>query len=1470
MSHDVTQDRLQRSREELLDFSLRNRLLNSPRHQQRAKTLEIVDERSEQVFRLLVRERKRLYFLPVDEDPADEESADANPDGAEPGGTGADAEASSTETDADPVLDMPPRLEDEMPATASDADFAVTDDAPLPQPDADEAVIDGAAGSADAADDAAAEQLVAQRHLDNHLQTELASDQLQRRLLSLFYDARTIEQEQGVSILYLAVGFLKWYEDPSSQRARYAPLILVPVTLARTNVRSRFRLELADEAICTNLSLQAKLKATFGIELPDIDEDEELAPADYFDRVRAAIGEAPRWEVCPDDIVLGLFAFAKFLLYRDLSSETWPTSMPLERNPLVQALLGTGSFPAPKPFGADGGNLDDLLDPLELKHVVDADSSQALAIEEVRRGGNLVIQGPPGTGKSQTITNMIAAAVNDGRTVLFVAEKMAALEVVKRRLDQVGLGALCLELHSQKAKKTAVLEQLRTTLEAKLPRDDAGERQTDELREARRRLNGYVASLHQPHEPSGIAAYGAMGELIALRGAGHPTPDYELTAAADWSPEERTARQELVARSATLIDEIGPPQQHPWRGLGLDAMLPSDADRLATRLAPIAGQLEALEADSKQLAHALGLEPPATIAAAIRLTKVVDTLSAAPPLDPDALKSEVWNRQRPEILALAEDGLRLRAIKHELREVFIDAAWTTDVTAIRRELLGYGRQWYRLVVGPYRAAKLAYRQLCRNVPRGGAAQWVDHLDALITAQETESRMARRDELGRQAFGSLWRSADSDWRALEQLVAWVERIHALGASNCLAHWQAVVAAAPRAQSAADQLRQQAGLCLAELGAVCQSLRLDLGEAFKLPAGPKQIAWRCPACGRRITAATGWQGKQAACPGCGALHDCGAVSLDSTAIADLKSRFDQWQSSAQLASQWIAYRALRASLLDSGLSELVAQLEDGSLTPAVAIAHFRQLCLEAVVRRRIEQAPELARFQGRVHEQAVDDFCQRDRQLMTLARKQVARRHAERVPRNKTGDRQLDLIRHEINKKRRHLAVRRLLNEAADVVQQIKPVFMMSPMSVAQFLAPGRLQFDLLVMDEASQVRPADALGAIGRARQIVVVGDDQQLPPTRFFNAIAEDDWSADEPAGDDARDLESILGWCNARGVPSRMLRWHYRSRHHSLIAVSNREFYNDNLIVIPSPEPRSPELGVFFRRIAEGAFDRGQTATNRVEARAVAQAVMEHARKTPERTLGVGCFSVAQRDAILADLERLRREQPDCEPFFAGDTAEPFFVKNLENIQGDERDEIYISVGYGRDAGGRLTMNFGPLSADGGQRRLNVLITRARRRQTVFSSITADDIDPARATGRGPRALKAFLEYCQRGAREVPRGHGDGLRDPLATYLAGRLADSGFQVISDVGLTGLYVDLGVVDPEGDSRFCLGIESDGPNYQAGRWARDRDRLRTQTLEDQGWKLLRVWAPDWYYRPDEEFTRLLRAIESARAEAQRRG
>lgn len=1260
---------------------------------------------------------------------------------------------------------------------------------------------------------------------DLWLQTELSAERLQGRLLRLYYDARTHYEERGVNVLHLTLGFLEWYE-PGAQQPRYAPLILVPVRLERGSAAERFRLWFAEEEIATNLSLAEKLRQDFGLALPEIDAAEGLEAGAYGRAVAEAVRPEARFRVHADDLVLGLFSFAKLLMYRDLDPATWPAEMALDQRPLLRALLADGFRALPETRAGDPP-LDELLPPQGTLHVLDADASQARAIEAARSGHNLLIQGPPGTGKSQTIANLIAAAVHDGKTVLFVAEKMAALDVVKRRLDQICLGELCQELHSRHSNKRALLEELERTLRLGAPQqDDPGERFA-ELTAARARLNRHAEVLHRPVGSAGVTPFEAIGRLAGLHGKGAPPPAIALPGAGHWQWAELRERRDQVAALARRVAELGQPAQHPWRGVGLSALLPSDHQAIRQAVEALCEPAMLLCRAATKLQEWLGMTPVMpTFEGLERLNDACASLAELPgDVDARALADPVWQRADRAIEELVAAGEAFATARSDLRELITEAAWSLDPAATRRDLAAYGASWLRWLKPAWRRARATWRGIATERSPVDLKAQLALLDQLIAAQTTRERIIAEDALGRAAFGRIWAGKRSDWNQLGAVLAWRRDLSEPALLPYLLRLLAEVGDREPPILLAEHSARLLEAVGADWSRLVEQLQLDLGEAF------------------------------------------GEPRAESPTLDRIARRVAAWADQPDALRPWLGYCAQKRQTVALGLLRLAQQLHQGSLPAERALDAFDQAFYEAQLRQAFEAEPALAAFAGPDQERLIERFQELDRERIQIARREVAGAHHRRLPQRGGEIGQLGLLEREFAKKRRHLPIRQLLARAGQPVQAIKPVLMMSPLSVAEFLAPGALRFNLVVIDEASQVEPVDAFGALARGGQLVVVGDQRQLPPSPFFKAGAgagDDAAPGDEDAPPTA-DLESILGACAAAGMPERMLRWHYRSRHPSLIAVSNREFYDERLHVVPSPFASHERLGLVFRHVADGRFERGGSGINRREAEAVARAVIAHARATPELSLGVGCFSLRQRDAILHQLEHLWREEPPAvREFFASARAEPFFVKNLETIQGDERDVVLISVGYGRDPSGHLAMSFGPLNHEGGERRLNVLITRARSRLEVFASITADDIDLERARGRGVAVLKTFLAYAATGVLGIARTTGRGFDSPFEAAVAHALTDQGHAVDSQIGVAGLFVDLAIRDPERPGRYLLGIECDGAAYHSALWARDRDRLRQQVLEDQGWILHRVWSADWLRDPAGELRRIAAALEDAKA------
>ena len=1311
-----------------------------------------------------------------------------------------------------------------------------------------------AADGARALDGAAREALLLGELARRRISTPLAASELSPRLVETWRRARTAMEEGGTSGLYLALGFLEWTESERSERQFRAPLLLLPVELVRSGAASRFRLRRSSEDARFNATLTEWLATERGIEIHGLDPLPEDASgidvARVLQTVRAAIVDVPRWRVV-EEATLGFFTFAKFLMWKDLEA----LSANLSTSPVAAHLVehaGRDFDPGFAAFEAGLADLDARLGVETLACPLSADASQLGAILAATEGKSFVLEGPPGTGKSQTIANLISHLLFAGRTVLFVAEKIAALSVVHRRLEALGLADFCLELHSDKTRKADVARAFGRALEREVaPPPRSFERDARNLEAERGALNQYVRALHGS-APSGWSARRALGELAADAGGAIPrwesplgsAPALDLAAA---TPEVLDGARESLVALVHGAEAVGSPVGHPLEGVGIEEAGAIDADELrATLLEAAAAAQDFLReaTDAFRTLHVdLGGAARASVAEGLALLLAFDALPPADRAGAGALLraalAEGGDAVAAAVAGWCAVGLQRDQLDAELDPVFGPGLAELELGTLAAAVSNAQAAW-----GPVRWWRArAPRKILRAVLAPGVAQDpaldLTNLSAAL-AKEAERRTCNQtlDEAsahGASRLGELWNGGRVDWARAERLLGWVKallvrdpaQLRPLG-DHLVGPWPVALDRDPLSPALASarnfELRRTA---------LAETLRLDGSHS-----------WRAPDY-------AGYLGEFAA-----------RARNMAEALGSLRV--------------WALWRRRRRDAAERGLGPLIGALERADVAAAQLPRTFERALARAVLVHQRRAHPALADFLRPEHEAHLVRFCELDDAVARGNRERVRAALSARSPRGvgAVEGSELGVLRREAEKKTRHLAVRRLLEQARSQVQRLKPCFLMSPASVAQYLPPGGLDFDVVVFDEASQIPTWDAIGAIARGRQAIVVGDSKQLPPTTFFErAVAEDDDGGEDDLPDE---LESVLDEARAGGLPRLVLSWHYRSRHESLIHFSNRRYYEGRLATFPSAAHEVEGLGVSLVRVA-GVYDRAGTRTNRIEAEAVVHEV-ERRLGDPllsSSTIGIVTFSSPQAELVEDLLDELRRRRPELERFFHSgeEQSEALFVKNLENVQGDERDTILFSIGYGPDAAGRVAMNFGPLNQAGGERRLNVAITRARRQVVVFASLGGEAIDLARTRARGVVDLKSFLDYAERGPAvleaEERAGAARTVPGPLEQDLFARLEQRGHGVDLDVGAGGYRVALGVRDPEEPGRYLLGIECDGRHYASATSARDRDRLRAEVLRGLGWRLVRVWSPEYVEARDAVLGRLDAEISEALEEARLR-
>jgi very-short-patch-repair endonuclease len=1053
-----------------------------------------------------------------------------------------------------------------------------------------------------------------------------------------------------------------------------------------------------------NPALAEYLRREYGVKLPELrhageegDDDEGSSLQSFYQSVLDVVDERtragqPGWSV-KTDIFLGLFSFQKLVMFKDLEANAPAFAGHEMIRQLVTREAPPGTIVMGLPDDVRDLELDRDFPPESTAQVVDADSSQLRAIAAMSKEYPLVLEGPPGTGKSQTITNMIAQALAQGKSVLFVAEKMAALQVVHRRLVSAGLGEFCLELHASKANKRAVS----------------------------------IAS--------------------------------EVESAFSLPPVRTLADVETAAAVAAVLHE----------------------------------------------------SPGAPLA---------------------VLESDAWNAPPAEATALVEAVRKLQRLRHQIdqrfQEAVLDQRHAEDVAYVERKCSGiFG--FLAMLDGRFRAIKrrwLAYRKPGHAPPIIEQANDMKLVDQYLDAREALE--AKADD-ARSLFGRLWRGERSDPALLEHYIDWVVKLRGVCVRNGLGSDTLAVATTPAPDvSSVTELKKAVAALRAPLANLRERVEWPSGYLAALPLG--EILERVRAMSVSIGGASEWATFEQA--------RRKAAATPAAELVDLAMRNTGGSGDVPFA---ILAKAFRRALLERWLEEV--------MTERSALREFRTLTHE-------EREKEFRRLDERVLE---------ENRAAVVARLREATQQRLQTPAARAG---LPFVQREMAKQRRLAPLRKVLQHAEATVRAVKPCFLMSPLTVAQYLDGGEPSFDVVIFDEASQLRSEDAIGSIARGKQLVVVGDPKQLPPTDFFAPVG----GAPVPVGDDGlpvvQDGESVLEEYMGAGVPVTRLKWHYRSAHESLITFSNVSFYDADLYTFPSVETGSDASGLSFELVEDGVYE--GKGLNMAEARRVVDAVVRHAKERPHESLGVGTFNLRQQLAILDELELRRRQDPSIEPFFARDEAEPFFVKNLENIQGDERDVIFLSVTYAKGADGRLRYNFGPINGENGWRRLNVLTTRARKRMRVFSSMHGDDINAAGTTSRGAHLLRDFLRYAEFGRLDsVVANATAAAESPFEQDVISELTRRGVRVVPQVGAAGYRIDIGVLDDEVPGRFVCGIECDGVAYHSAETARDRDRLRQQVLEARGWTILRVWSTDWFKDRAGQIDRLLKLIAEAKGEAKER-
>ena len=1243
--------------------------------------------------------------------------------------------------------------------------------------------------------------------------------ELARRLRRIHDNARTSVEERGVTTLHVTFGALSWQDSWLGESI--SPLWMVPAQLISKGPNAPLRLIPADEEMQLNPALELYLRERHKVSLPELPDDPTLnCLNEYLDNVQRAVKDQ-RWSVTPE-VWLSTFSFESLVLYRDLKEMT-----DIAINHPVVAALARASVVE----GASdeiNGSLDDLPSPEKVPiPILPADGSQLEALTYGATGTHVVIHGPPGTGKSQTISNLIADAIGRNKKVLFVSSKMAALNVVYQRLAERGLARFCLEAHSTKAGKVKIIDELRSTLAADDLSDGGRFEETlESLVRLRAALNGYVQELHRVRQPLGKTVYQAIGCIARLSAV----PD--VRASLPWGKLLPIPREEFL-KMIDLLNEVSTQAHvfdtratHPWRGFSATSITISDREGVEEDLRTILGASNQIQSLIPRLKAIIEAEDYSTE----ELIVLQPSLAAIGPLD-----------------RLPQGWFDNNVDHWDEKAAFFDSAATMQ-RDFERQFEVY-REYFelpletasRLLLPAVHGFSTAYRRILPSYWkwRSSARQ-----HAKIGTKITHSIAVR-------LYAVVSRLLEIEkWFSAREYDLSIESPHVRDA-------EALALAAKRCEAAAKLLR-----ALLKINKR-PARQVEIANSFRQAACelPAILSDSIRQSHERLNRY--WPGGFAE-----------GVSTTSAMTKALLVRASELLEALPFLQEWVALQRSLQKCDSAGLTPFLNVLITISAkqAPQVFERRFYLLWISEVM----AQSDPLTTFSAAQREDLIRKFSLLDSAIRDLVALHIHGKAADSARRLRSAQPNLPggevgVLRRELQKRKKIKPLRKLFAEIPHALQALKPCLLMSPISVSTFLKPGIVKFDLVVFDEASQLPTPEGIAAILRAQQVVVAGDHNQLPPTSFFQAHAEPDGD-DHNDGDDQvaeEPLESLLDDAVA-SVPlfrEAHLKWHYRSRDERLIKFSNAFFYDNRLVTFPSACTDSDGRGVRLVHVSDGVWDRGRSRTNRIEARKVAELVIEHFTRFPDRSLGVVAMNAQQKEAVEDAIAEAVKQHPDVLALMdPASSREPFFVKSLENVQGDERDAMIISVGYGKDGNGHLSLNFGPLNMDGGWRRLNVLITRAKWHTTLVTGIHSHELGGINPKNRGAVALRDFIAYAERNCElpqpaSTPTGEEtNDFEDAVATALR----DRGLTVDQQVGASKFRIDLAIRDRRDPSRYVLGVECDGATYHSSRTARDRDILRQRVLESMGWRIHRVWSTDWFQQRERTIERVLSALSMAEA------
>ena len=1277
------------------------------------------------------------------------------------------------------------------------------------------------------------------KHTDNNLQTLFYPEDLERKGRAIRKDTKRILDEKGTNTLYLSFGCLEWFE--AKDTPRFAPLLLLQVQLTEkpSSKGPEYFIESTEGELQTNLPLSRKLLNDFKIKLPKLKEGATIE--DYFQLIESeVIKSKPDWKL-RRYINLAIHTYSKMSMYEELDPEIWKKRGTELGDQEVAQTLFTGS--KSDSLNNESYDVDEPAVNAKVPILVEeTDSSQFSTIVDAMNGENLAIQGPPGTGKSTTISNIIASYLYKKKKVLFVAEKKAALDVVYKKLQDKNLDKFIFRLSSTAEKKTSIIEELKKRLELAAPSIDKNFKSDQQAyKEQIKKIRSYGKILDTEFFEIRKTGYEILSNLAKYKFFLDKFPKFLkeepiIENASKLSKDEFTKNlasildiQEIISKVKIKFKNI---TSHPWYGLTEDKNNPFEIRELKKSLTFLKDGAKKIEPKIKDFTQTFKLKNFSNLE---EIRKLFNNFYKAKIINDKDVKNIIKKFDSiDKIEEFQNFTIDLKnynnffSIEKKLSKI-IDLDNDFNKTKLKTHLFEIKRSIFVLSFifnSKYRNAKRYFQlikkdnQYEKQLAIDSLTQLLSYLDYKEKIQTEKQRLKKNYKKVSKAFSKNFNAEETD----VDLVNEIENFFIFSASN-------------------NQIMVNTNVeNLKEIKKTISIIEKDLNPYEKIY--------------------TKFLSK---------IDPIKFFSLDDNQLV-FKNIYTKIEK-LDLKDDSVLSDYIQLNFYNKNLEENLKKIYFSFIEENINFKYFdfayKFLIYNSLAKKLFEEQRELSSYVSTSFETEVKKLKELDSKIFKNQKNQLiynlgSMDITEGVSRGKVSQlTEKALIERETTKKRAHIPFRQLMRRAGRALRDMKPCYMLSPISLSQIVSPEPEIFDVLIVDEASQMKIEDALGSILRAKQVIIVGDPQQLPPTNFFNSSSEFD-TEDGIVDDD----ESILDLALSK-FTNRMLRWHYRSRHESLINFSNYHFYNNNLIIPPSANDKFAITNNYIEKAIYTASTSNKkrkdknvaerAGVNILEANVISDSVIEFMKTSVKKSIKRSCLVVtmnnSQRDLIDEEIRFKASKIPEVNTYLSNweETMEPFVVKNLENVQGDERDYIFVSTLFGPNKDGNTMQRFGPINHPKGHRRLNVLFTRAKQGLELFTSLTPNLIKDGGEKGR--QIFKSYLDYAQTQRIETGADTSRSTDSDFEDWVKEELEKLGYIVVPQVGVSGFFIDLGIKHKSFKYGFLAGIECDGAAYHSSVSARDNDIVRQNVLEGLGWNIYRIWSTNWFQNPEREIKKL---------------